>query len=73
MVTSDIPIYKEIVEDYALYFNPLDENNIAETIDYAFNNEHLLLLNATNALSLIKKYSLENMISETISLYNSII
>jgi len=73
MIISDIPIYKEIVEDYALYFNPLDENNIAETIDYAFNNEHLLLLNATNALSLIKKYSLENMISETISLYNSII
>ena len=41
IVISDIPVFKEIYKDTALYFDPLDIDDIAKKIDEIINNEKL--------------------------------
>lgn len=73
MIISDIPVYNEIVKDNAVYFNPLDENNIAEMIEYTLQHESIANSMAINANNHVKFFSEERTINETIDLYKSLV
>jgi glycosyltransferase involved in cell wall biosynthesis len=69
-VVSDIPVLKEIYGDSVLYFNPLDQNSIAHTL-----NEVLVMNKVERQKRLkygqdfVKKYSWYKMAQETLKIY----
>lgn len=73
LLISDIPIYREIIENNAIYFNPLDENDIAEKINYALNNEFELEKLAVQATKRLEYFSQDKTIKNTLALYTSLI
>lgn len=73
ILTSDIPVFKEVYGDSSFYFNPKDPNSIAQAM------EKVLKLNTSERKKLIlksqkfvKKYSWPKMAKECLSVYNSI-
>lgn len=71
-VVSNIPAFREVCGDLAIYFNPKDKNDIAEKL--------VLALNLTpekrekikeKAKDLLKKFSWEKMTKETLEIYES--
>lgn len=73
LLASDIPVFNEIYEDNALYFNPNDVDSISETIKKSLfleNSDRIKMI--TNGQNFIKKYSWENTANETLKVYESI-
>lgn len=70
-VVSDIPVFKEIYEDAAMYFNPFDYTSIVGAM-----NNVLSLTNAQRNILIekgkkqVKKYSWVKMAEETLAIYN---
>jgi len=59
IVISDIPVFKEIYEDSALYFNPLNPYDIADKIDQVINDENLRNTLIEKGFENSKKYKWE--------------
>lgn len=73
VVASDIPVFKEVYKDNALYFNPLDFSSIEKAMKEA------LLLSEVDREKIVKKakkfaegYSWRNNAKETLNIYNSL-
>lgn len=73
VVCSNIPVLREIYEEAAIYFNPLEVKDIADKIIDCLSlkpEERKLLIN--KGLEQVKKYSWNKMAKETITIYESV-
>jgi glycosyltransferase involved in cell wall biosynthesis len=66
VICSDIPMLREIYGDAAIYFNPLDINDIAKKIDTDPKGLDLVREKGYNQVT---KYSWEKMAKETLNIY----
>lgn len=73
LLISDIPIYREIIGNNAIYFDPLDEDDIAEKIDYALDHESAVEELTVQAIKRLQYFSQDKTIKNTLSLYTSLI
>ncbi len=63
----------EILGDAAAYFDPLDVDDIANTIERVVNNKKLRKKLVRKGLEQVKKYSWEKMAKETLEIYSKCI
>ncbi len=70
VVSSNATCLPEILGDAALYFNPLDVDDMAEKIKKALTDENLRKTLIQKGFEQIKKYSWRKMADETLNLYN---
>ncbi len=73
LLASDIPVFKEIYKNHAIYFNPYDYSTIQRAIEKVLNMdkaEKSELLK--NAADFAKKYSWESTAKETLAIYNRV-
>jgi len=63
----------EVLEDAAIYFNPLDVDDIANTIQKVLGNDNLKKELIQKGLEQVKKYSWEKMAVETLAVYSKCI
>jgi glycosyltransferase involved in cell wall biosynthesis len=73
VVISDIPVFKEIYGDSALYFNPLDSQDIANKIEEIINNEYLRDKLIEKGFENSKKYRWENSAKQFFSVLEKVI
>lgn len=72
-LASDIPVFKEIYKDNAIYFNPLDANSIKKTMEDVLKmDEKDKKEKIVKAKNFVKQYSWAKMAEETLKVYNSI-
>jgi glycosyltransferase involved in cell wall biosynthesis len=69
VVSSNATCLPEILGDAALYFNPLDIDDIAKKIKKALKDENLRKNLIEKGLEQIKCYSWEKMVRKTLNLY----
>lgn len=69
IVSSNATCLPEILGDAAIYFNPLDIDDMVKTIKKALLDEDLRKNLANKGFEQIKKYSWEKMAKETLKLY----
>jgi len=73
VLASDIPVFKEIYQDNAVYFNPLDVNSIVKTMERVLKIDDLTRkAKIEKAKKFVKQYSWTKMAEETLKVYNSI-
>lgn len=60
VILSDIPVFKEIYGDSAVYFNPLDPDDIANKIEEVLNDDNLGTSLTQKGFENAKKYTWEN-------------
>lgn len=72
VLASDILILREIYGKAVLYFNPLDEGDIAEKLKRILANQELKNKLKMLGFTQVKKYSWQKMARETLRLYQSI-
>jgi glycosyltransferase involved in cell wall biosynthesis len=73
VLASDIPVFKEVYKDNAIYFNPLDFSSIAKAIQEALeikSGRREKLVN--KAFEFSKKYNWNKTANETLRLYSSV-
>jgi len=70
VVSSNATSLPEILGDAALYFDPLDVDDIAEKIKKALTDENLRKKLIEKGLEQVKKYSWQKMAEETLELYS---
>ena len=73
VVVSDIPVFHEIYQDAAVYFDHNNPENIAETIIKTLQNKELLKEKIKKGLSLSSSYSWKKMTSETLEIYRELL
>ena len=72
VLASDIPVFKEIYKDNAIYFNPRNAASIKETMEKALKTEPgLRLEKIIKAKDFVKRYSWAKMAGETLKIYES--
>lgn len=74
LLASDIPVFKEVYEDNAIYFNPFDFTSIENTMRTAIGmrseeREKRII----KAEQFVKKYSWRKMAEETLKIYEEVI
>jgi glycosyltransferase involved in cell wall biosynthesis len=70
VVSSNATSLPEILGDAALYFNPLDIDDMAEKIKKVLTDENLRKKLIEKGFEQIKKYSWQKMTEETLELYS---
>lgn len=70
VVSSNATCLPEVYGDAALYFDPLDTNDIARAIDEVLSNKKLRDELVIKGYKQVKKYSWEKMARETLDVYN---
>jgi len=73
VIVSDIPVFHEIYQDAAVYFDHNNPENIAETIIKTLQNKELLKEKIKKGLSLSSSYSWKKMTSETLEIYRELL
>jgi glycosyltransferase involved in cell wall biosynthesis len=73
VVISDILVFKEIYGDSALYFNPLDPQDIANKIEEVINNKYLRDTLIKKGFENYKKYRWENSAKQFFSVLEKVI
>lgn len=72
LLSSDIPVFREVYGNHAIYFDPTDIQSIAKAIQKTLS---LTKLEANKMIKdnkeFIKRYSWEKMAKETLEVYNS--
>ncbi len=71
VIVSDIPVFREIYQDAAVFFDPLNPNDIAQKIKLVMSDKKTRDRMVKEGLEQVKKYSWEKMASETLLVYNS--
>ncbi len=69
VLASEIPVFKELYKDGAIYFNPLEINSIKNAMDKTFKSK--LKENSDRGIELVKNFSWEKMAKETLKIYES--
>jgi len=73
VVLSDIPVFKEIYGDSAIYFNPQDPSDIAEKIEMVIDDIELRNDLTEKGLNNAKKYTWENSAKQFFRIINEVI
>lgn len=73
MILSDIPVYREIAGNAAIYFTAIDEYALAEAINYVYDNNKLQKQLIGCGLSKYINYSHQKTVKETIDVYKSLL
>ena len=72
LACSNIPVFKEIYEFHAFYFDPMDLTSVSSTLYSIYNmkseDKHKYIRNAQNY---IKRYSWKKMADETLEIYKN--
>ncbi len=71
VICSDIPTFKEIYSDAALYFDPVSAKDIAEKIKKVLNDHKTRSDLVEKGQKQVKKYSWSKMAQETLKIYES--
>ncbi|HUC95137.1 MAG TPA: glycosyltransferase family 1 protein [Candidatus Saccharimonadales bacterium] len=72
VLASDIPVFKEIYKDNAIYFDPLDFTSIEKAMEDVMNMDtHLREEKIGKAKNFVKSYSWAKMARETLNIYES--
>ncbi len=69
VASSDRTSLKEVLQDAAIYFNPENEEEMAEAIQKGLKDENLRQNIIKNGLKLLKRYSWEKTAAETLGVY----
>ncbi|MEK7550182.1 MAG: glycosyltransferase family 1 protein [Patescibacteria group bacterium] len=70
VLCSDIPVFREVYKNAAIYFNPLDSNSIIKVLKMALNlSEFERKSKITYAQKFVKRYSWHKMVKETLNVY----
>jgi glycosyltransferase involved in cell wall biosynthesis len=69
IVTGDIPSMHEIWDDSVSFADPLDADDIADTVNMLMNDDNLRSFKAESALERAKQFTSEKMVTEYINLY----
>lgn len=72
VLASDIPVFKEIYQEAALYFDPTNHKDIAEKIKKFLSDKNLEEELKTKGSELAKDYSWLKMVKETLNEYQSV-
>jgi len=73
LLCSNIPVFKEIYEKNAIYFNPFDFSSIASSMRLALDMETIKRQKMIKtSQKFIQKYSWSEMTKETLEVYNSV-
>lgn len=72
IILSNTDCFKEIAADAAVYFNPLDADDIAEKIESVINNQLLRKELASKGLNRLEYFSMEKCINKTLAVYKLI-
>ncbi len=73
LIASEIPVFKEIYKDNAVYFNPFDSNSIEAAIrDVVTMDKKKKAETIKNAKSFANKYSWNKMAKETLKVYKDV-
>ena len=72
VLASEIPVFKEVYKDNAIYFNPFDFSDIAKKMDFAkdLSKEKRKEI-ITKAREFTKNYSWMKMAEETLEVYKN--
>ena len=73
VVCSDIPVFKEVYGDAAVYFDPKKPKEIAGKIELIIKNEKLKIELQNKGFEQVKKYSWKKMAEQTLQVYKSIL
>lgn len=73
IITGDIPTMHEIWDDAAIYVNPDDEIQIAFEVNRIMKDTEYRQKMSDRAQSRAMRYTLENMLSEYVSLYQQVV
>jgi glycosyltransferase involved in cell wall biosynthesis len=73
VISSDATCLPEVYGDAAQYFNPLDIDNIATSIDTVISDETLQKELARKGYFKIKEYSWKRMAEQTLQVYNEVL
>ena len=74
LLASDIPVFKEIYKDNAIYFNPFDFSSIARAMETVLTMEkEKREAVIAEAQKFVQKYSWSKMAQETLKIYESCI
>ena len=73
VVASDIPVFREITKNNAIFFDPYDKNDIYKKMDYVQENYSKLGRMRSDAFNESKKYSWTKMTKETLKVYEDCI
>ncbi len=72
VLASDVPALREIYSDAAVYFNPVDIDDIRKKMeDVCFNDLNHFSQNIEKGLQRVKLFSWEKMAKETLRVYES--
>jgi glycosyltransferase involved in cell wall biosynthesis len=71
VVSSNATCLPEVYGDAAIYFDPLDVNDITKVIEKVLSSPDIQNELKTNAQAVLKKYSWQKMAKQTLNLYNS--
>ena len=70
VLASDIPVFREIYQDAAIYFNPYDFSSIQKSLENAVGmSEEIRNEKIAYSQKFIKRYSWEKMAKETLKIY----
>ncbi|HSW88799.1 MAG TPA: glycosyltransferase, partial [Candidatus Saccharimonadales bacterium] len=72
VLASGIPSLREVCQDAAVYFNPLDRDDIRNALRNAYYNQTALAANKKIGLERAKLFSWKKMAEETLAVYTSI-
>jgi glycosyltransferase involved in cell wall biosynthesis len=73
IVVSDIPVFKEIYADSAVYFNPLDPNDISCKINNILNDSNLRKILTQKGLENAKKFTWDNSAKQFFSILEGVV
>jgi glycosyltransferase involved in cell wall biosynthesis len=72
LLVSDIPVFKEIFKDSAIYFNPFDYSSIEESLKSVLNmSDEVRKEKIQKARKFANRYSWDKMAKETLNVYKS--
>lgn len=71
-VISDIPVFREVCQEAALYFNPMEAHGLASRVQELFENQSLRDNLVQKGNDQVKKYSWNRMAQETLQIYKTI-
>ena len=70
-LVSDIPVFREVYKDAAIYFNPYDFSSIAKTMKEVLQlNKEERRKRIESGQEFVKRYSWRKMAEETLKIYN---
>lgn len=72
-IVSDIPVFREVAGDAAIYFDPYDEKDMAEKIGMVLDDAQLREEMISKGLEKVKEYSWEKCARETLKVYEEVL